>query len=158
SEILDRVGQVPGKGMALRSGVGGRLLGRGPLCRRGAILDHMGREKVGCCGLSAITLHAEIMSPPAAASNLDSGLNFLRQKRRRRTRAKKQPRARLQSSGKKCLLVWPVCRTGGWGAGAVRRAFTARIYSPPRRAARGPGEPRKADRTAISMDCCKAPY
>ena len=114
--------------MALRSGVGGRLLGRGPLCRRGAILDHMGREKVGCCGLSAITLHAEIMPPPAAASNLDSGLSFLRQKRRRRTRAKKQPRARLQSSGKKCLLVWPVCRTGGWGAGGVRRVFTARIY------------------------------
>ena len=44
--------------MALRSGVGGCLLGRGPPCRRGAILDQMGREKVGCCGLSAIRTHA----------------------------------------------------------------------------------------------------
>jgi hypothetical protein len=60
-----------GEDMALRSSVGGCVLGRGPPCRRGAILYRMGREKVGCCWLSAITLHAAIMPPPAAASNLD---------------------------------------------------------------------------------------
>src|ERR1700730_10373806 len=65
--------------MALRSDVGGCVPGRGPLYRRGAILDHVGREQVGCWWLSAITLHSVIMPPPAAASNLNRSLgSFLR--------------------------------------------------------------------------------
>ena len=44
---------------------------------------------------------------------------------------------------------------GGWGC-------PARLYSPDILTAssccQGAWEPRKADRTAISMDCCKAPY
>src|ERR1700730_19350874 len=118
--------------MALRSGVGGRLLGRGPLCRRGAILDHMGREKVGCCGVSAVTLHAEIVPPPAAASNLDSALSFLRQKRRRRTRAKKQPRARFKARGKSAYSCGLSAGRGVGVAGAVRRGLAACICLPPR--------------------------
>src|SRR5205823_5814150 len=111
--------------MALRSGVGGCLLGRGPPCRRGAILYHMGREKVGCCGRSAITLHAVIMQPPAAASNLDSSLGSLLGAGAENT-VKKQPRAQMTKLGEKvptrvaCLPDGSHVRGGG---------CPARLYS-----------------------------
>src|ERR1700730_6070347 len=110
--------------MALPSGVGGCLLGRGPPCRRGAILDHMGREKVGCCGLSAITLHAVIMQPLAAASNLNSSLGSLLGADGR-TQLKKQPRARMTKLGEKVptrVACLPDGGLGGWGC-------PARLYS-----------------------------
>ena len=65
--------------MVSDANVGGCVPGRGPPYRRGAILDHVGREQVGCWWLSAITLHSVIMPPPAVASNLNSSLDsFLR--------------------------------------------------------------------------------
>src|ERR1700719_2725842 len=65
--------------MVSDANVGGCVPGRGPPYRRGAILDHVGQEQVGCWWLSAITLHSVIMPPPAAASNLNSSLgSFLR--------------------------------------------------------------------------------
>ena len=43
-----------------------------PSCRRRkSISDHIGREKIGSCRLSAITPHAVIMPPSASASNLN---------------------------------------------------------------------------------------
>src|ERR1700730_15279763 len=105
--------------MALRNGVGGCLLGRGPPCRRGAILYHMGREKVGCCWLSAITLHAVIMPPLAAASNLNNSLGSILGSGGRTQVKKTPPSTNDEARGRKCLLVWLVCRTGGWGAGGV---------------------------------------
>ena len=71
-----------------------------------------GREQVGCWWLSAITLHSVIMPPPAAASNLNSSLDFFL-----RAGGRTQPKNNLEhaghSSGQKYLLGWFVCRTGG---------------------------------------------
>jgi hypothetical protein len=100
----------------LRSGVGGRLLGRGPPCRRGAILDHMGREKVGCCWLSAITLHAVIMQPPAAASNLDTTLGSLLRAEAENTSQKTTP-STMKKLGAKVPTRVAYLPDGGLGLG-----------------------------------------
>jgi hypothetical protein len=86
----------------------------------------MGREKVGCCGLSAITLHALIMQPLAAASNLNSSLGSLLGAGGR-TQVKKQPRARMTKLGEKVPTRVACLPDGGLGAGGVRRAFTDEI-------------------------------
>ena len=94
--------------------------------RRGAILDHMGREKVGCCWLSAITLYAVIMQPPAAASNLDTSLGSLLRAGAENTSENKQPRARMTKLGEKVptrVACLPDGGLGGWGC-------PARLYSP----------------------------
>src|ERR1700736_1529605 len=123
--------------MALRNGVGGCLLGRGPPCRRGAILYHMGREKVGCCWLSAITLHSVIMPPLAAASNLNSSLGSLPRAGAENTSEENNPEHDEEARGKSAYSCGLSAGRGVGGLGVSGRAFTARIYSPPRRAARG---------------------
>ena len=86
----------------------------------------MGREKVGCCWLSAITLHAVIMQPLAAASNLNSSLGSLLGARAENTSEKKQPRAQMTKLGAKVptrVACLPDGGLGGWGC-------PARLYSP----------------------------
>jgi hypothetical protein len=110
--------------MVSDANVGGCVPGRGPPYRRGAILDHVGREQVGCWWLSAITLHSVIMPPPAAASNLNSSLDsFLR------AGGRTQPKNNLEhaghSSGKSTY-------SGGLSAGrGVRRwECPAHLFTP----------------------------
>jgi hypothetical protein len=68
---------------------------------------------------------------------------------------KNNPEHDEEARGKSAYSCGLSAGRGVGGAGGVRRAFTARIYSPPRRAARGPGEPRKADRTAFQWIAAK---
>jgi hypothetical protein len=109
--------------MVSDANVGGCVPGRGPPYRRGAILDHVGQEQVGCWWLSAITLHSVIMPPPAAASNLNSSLgSFLR------AGGRTQPKNNLEhaghSSGAKVPTRVACLPDGGLGAGSVRRTFS----------------------------------